>query len=166
MAISTVLACYEASLITEVTDPRTGIAATEKFRAFLPNAGELKAYCESVALRRHRVNEYRALPKASDALRLPPLDPLTRAPGWMANLLVPKDVPGYDKMVKLAETGPRSEWRWDAHGRGIWVALSWYDQVKGAPASGFSRVKVPTDDELREMYKKPEPDEVFDDRAA
>ena len=51
---------------------------------------------------------------------MPPLKP----PGHRANLIVPRDVPGYDRMVERAKTGDPAEWKW--HERGIMVALNWW----------------------------------------
>ena len=53
-AIAAVLSSYDADLIRVVTDPRSGIATTEKFMAFMPNAGELKVYCDAIRDRRAR----------------------------------------------------------------------------------------------------------------
>ena len=47
-----------------------------------------------------------------------------KPPGHRANLIVPRDVPGYDRMVERAKTGDPAEWKW--HERGIMVALSWW----------------------------------------
>ena len=54
-AVAAVLALYSTDLIREVTDPRTGIQTSEKFMAFMPNAGELKHYCEGIAARNERL---------------------------------------------------------------------------------------------------------------
>ena len=48
-AITAVLACYSEAIIQEVTDPRTGISATAKFAAFMPNPGEVKLHCDELA---------------------------------------------------------------------------------------------------------------------
>src|SRR4051812_17879854 len=54
-AIAAVLTLYDFEIMRDVTDPRTGIQTTEKFAAFMPNAGELKIYCEAVAARVERL---------------------------------------------------------------------------------------------------------------
>ena len=47
-AIAAVLSDYSPETIRFATDPRGGISTKEKFRAFMPNPGELKAFCEEV----------------------------------------------------------------------------------------------------------------------
>lgn len=75
-AIAAVLAMYEPDLIREATDPRTGIQATEKFAAFMPNAGELKIFCDAIASQRARYARYRQLPPPERVERRPfPPDP-------------------------------------------------------------------------------------------
>jgi len=48
-AVAAVLAAYDYELIREVTDPRSGIQASEKHCTFMPQAGEVKVYCDAVA---------------------------------------------------------------------------------------------------------------------
>jgi hypothetical protein len=55
-AVAAVLSLYDADLIREVTDPRTGIMTSEKYMSFMLNAGELKVYCEGIAARRDRLS--------------------------------------------------------------------------------------------------------------
>lgn len=75
-AIAAVLATFELDIIREATDPRTGIQSTEKFAAFMPNAGEVKAFCDALASRKLRLAHYRALPPPGRVTRrAPPPDP-------------------------------------------------------------------------------------------
>lgn len=146
-AIAAVLSTYEPDLIRRVTDPRTGISTTEKFRTFMPNSGELKAYCEEQAVVADRVRRYAALPAPNwKALPKPP-----PAPGDRANLFVHKGHPGYDEMVARAQhpdANPR-EWKWDEHGReGIWVNMNWYGRGRTVSAG----LRQFTDEDLREIY--------------
>src|ERR1700730_13554767 len=63
-SIAAVLSMYDTDLIREVTDPRTGIMTSEKYMSFMPNAGELKVYCEGQAARRERLRRLGELPPA------------------------------------------------------------------------------------------------------
>ncbi len=76
-AIAAVLALFEPEIIREATDPRTGIQTTEKFMAFMPNAGEVKSFCEALAGRKDRLERYAAMPRAERPSReaVPPDPP-------------------------------------------------------------------------------------------
>jgi hypothetical protein len=119
MAIATILMSYSEEIINDVTDPRTGISTREKFRAFPPNSGELKAYCDERDAYLTRINTYRRLPPRR-ALPPPSAD---KPPGRLANVLVPRNAPQYEKMVERSKTADPAEWCW--HDRGIKVALTW-----------------------------------------
>lgn len=81
-AIAAVLAMYEPDLIREATDPRMGIQSTEKFAAFMPNSGEVKAFCEALASQKERIARYRLLPPPDPQTRRPvPPDPAPGADG-------------------------------------------------------------------------------------
>lgn len=73
-AIAAVLATCEPDVIREATDPRTGIQSTEKFAAFMPNAGEVKTFCADLATRKERLAHYRRLPPPEPRVRraIPP----------------------------------------------------------------------------------------------
>lgn len=124
-AIATVLAGYETDLIREVTDPVTGIAATEKFMTFMPNAGELKVYCDAIASRRERVQRLGALPRPDfTRQRLPPPEPM---PGDLATVFVPEANPRYAALLEWSKTaGPRL-WKFDDRRGGIWVSYDTWD---------------------------------------
>src|ERR1700682_6540100 len=81
-AIAAVLSMYDSDLVREVTDPRTGICTTEKYMSFMPNAGELKVYCEGQAARKERLRRLGELPPADFRRAL--LPPPPHAPGDLA----------------------------------------------------------------------------------
>lgn len=128
-SIAAVLALYEPEIIAQVTDPRTGISTHEKFRTFMPNSGELKAYCDEHQAIRDRRQRYAALPRPSFD-RQPRLDG-PKGPGHLANVFVPSSAPGYQAMRDWASTADTRYWRNDEGGRaGIWVALHLYQERK------------------------------------
>jgi hypothetical protein len=145
-AISAVLSLYDVDLIREVTDPRTGIQTTEKHMTFMPQAGELKVYCEAIAARRHRLNHLGSLQKPIQE-RLPPPEP---RPGDKATVHVPSTHERYAKLVEWSRTASEREWRLgkSSDGRdGIWVSWSiWED---GAPMKKIGDAAR----EIREQFK-------------
>lgn len=81
-AIAAVLATFDPEIVREATDPRTGIQSTDKFTAFMPNAGEVRTFCVDLAARKERLERYRLLPPAEPRVRVPvppdpPVDPQT-----------------------------------------------------------------------------------------
>ena len=127
LTISAVLAHFDDGVIREVTDPLIGIATKENFRDWPPNAGQLKAYCDEVQAYRLRIADYSKRPRLRLVGEPNPGDtvvPPPKLPGRRANLLVPRGVPGYERMVERAKTGDPAEWKW--HERGIMVALNWW----------------------------------------
>ena len=140
-AISAILSRYEPDLIREVTDPNTGIQTTEKHMTFMPNAGELKIYCETIAARRERLKRLgeRRIPEAAGRLEAPP-----PSPGDWANLFVSDAHPRYPRLVEWTKTGDPREWKFgkSSDGRnGVWIALRiWEDgQTIGRSASKVAR---------------------------
>lgn len=119
-SIAAVLALYEPELMRWATDPRTGISTTEKFASFMPNSGELKAFCDAEAARRRRVAEYATIPPVTprSALRLsaPP-----KRPGYRANVLVRQNCPRYSAMKAATETADPYDWKWAENGEDLWV---------------------------------------------
>ena len=124
-AVAAVLSIYDAELMREVTDPRTGIATDEKFAAFMPNAGELKRYCDGVAARRERIQRLGALP-APDFNR-PRLAAPERAPGDLATVYVPENNPRFQALVEWSKTADPRKWRRDSARPGIWVSFDTWD---------------------------------------
>lgn len=109
-AIAAILASYDdADLIREVTDPRTGISATEKFASFMPNVGELKIYCDSVARRKANLARLAALP-APDPNR-PKLAKPGPGPGDLANAFVPATHPKYRDLLEWSRGADGRLWR-------------------------------------------------------
>jgi hypothetical protein len=124
-AIAKVLSSYDTDLMREVTDPETGICATEKFMSFMPNAGELKVYCDGVAARRDRIQRLGALP-APDFTR-PRLPPPPPSPGDLATIFVPASNPRYPAFVEWAKSADARLWKFEAR-PGIWVSHDTWDQ--------------------------------------
>ncbi|WP_454619037.1 hypothetical protein [Bradyrhizobium cenepequi] len=125
-AISAVLASYEPEIVREVTDPRTGIMTSEKYMSFMPNAGELKVYCEAIAARRERFNRMASLPPP--APRLPPPPPQQ---GERAKVFVPDDHPRYAGLVEWSQNAEPKWWHFgrSSDGRsGIWIPHGVWDR--------------------------------------
>jgi hypothetical protein len=133
-AIAAVLSGYETDLIREVTDPRTGICTTEKYMSFMPNAGELKVYCEGVAARRERLQRLGALPPLDfSRARLPPPQP---APGDLAKVFVPAINTRYPLLVEWSKTADPRKFKFEKR-PGIWVSYdTWDNQMAAAPKIG------------------------------
>jgi hypothetical protein len=123
-AITAVLSRFSSEIIREVTDPNTGIQTTEKYMTFMPNAGELKVYCDSVASRRNRIQRLGSLP-APDFTRLPPPPPM---PGDLATVFVPASNSRYAKLLEWSKTADERQWKYDATRPGIWVSYDTWDQ--------------------------------------
>jgi hypothetical protein len=131
-AISAVLSSYDVDIIREVTDPRTGINTDPKYMSFMPNAGELKVYCETIAARRDRLKRLASIPSPNYA-RLPA--PETPA-GALANTFVPEGHQRYARLVEWTKTAEAKFWRFgkSSDGRqGIWIAWHIWD---GGPTIG------------------------------
>lgn len=131
-AIAAVLSMYEPDLIREITDPRSSIATTEKFMSFMPNAGELKVYCDGVAAVRDRIRKMAAWP-APDPSRMRLAAPVPM-PGDKATVLVPKENQRYPAMVEWAKTADERLWKFDP--RGIWVSWDTWDSRSVAARMG------------------------------
>jgi hypothetical protein len=119
--IAAVLMQFPQALVDRVTDPNTGIHTTEKFRGFLPNVGELKAYCDQIAAVEARMGEYAKQPK----VRFPPPLPLPNVPGRRANITVYEGAPMYNRMAERAKTADPLDWKWVEGG--IKVPLGWFE---------------------------------------
>jgi hypothetical protein len=153
-AITAVLCRYDTDLIREVTDPNLGIATSDKFSAFMPNAGELKIYCEGIAARRARLERLGSLrvPDINQA-RLNAPDPL---PGRLANVHVPADHPRYARLVEWAKTVDDRWWKFgkSSEGRaGLWVPLNIWQDGQDA-MNKIATVQTMTPEQLREHYAK------------
>lgn len=126
-AIAAVLSLYDSDLIREATDPRFGIQTTEKFSAFMPNAGELKIYCDKIAAHRARMSELAAIPPMVPASRRLEAPIEARPPGYLANIFVPEGHPRYARLVEWAKTAEPKLWKFERSSDnrpGLWVTLS------------------------------------------
>jgi len=123
---------FDLDLIRDVTDPRTGIATTEKFKSFMPNAGELKIYCDEVAARRDRIKHLGSLPSPDFSRRRLAAPPA--GPGAFANVFVPCTHDRYPEILEWAKiTDPRFFRYGKSSDRrdGIWVAWNKFDDRAG-----------------------------------
>jgi hypothetical protein len=129
-AVAAVLSCYSNDTIREATDPRTGISATEKFAAFMPNPGEVKLFC--------------------DDLNKPGLE------AWAEEY----DARSRQQLQERAEReaiGPRviPQWMWDDLARNGLVKDK--NNSFMAPTKPWTRY---TDDELRKLYPPKKADDT------
>lgn len=137
-SIALVLALYDPEIVREVTDPRTGIMTTEKYMSFMPNAGELKVYCEAIAARRERFRRLGSLPAPDRNQHL--LAAPEPRPGDKATVFVPTGHERYSRLVAWTqepETDPR-KWRFGKSSDnrdGIWISWDTWDQPKPARRS-------------------------------
>src|SRR5262245_18979265 len=150
-SIAAVLAMYDPEIIAQVTDPRTGISTHERFRTFMPNSGELKAYCDEQQAIRDRHRRYAALPRPNfQRLQIEGEKPQRN----LANLFVPADSPNYQAMKDWAEKADPRYWHADPAGRpGIWVPFWIFGEarrrVSNSKLETFRRL---TKDELIALY--------------
>jgi hypothetical protein len=136
-AIAAVLSLYDAALIRDATDPRTGIQTSAKHAAWPPNVGELKAFCDDEAGHRSRMKKYADQPRPN--FRIASLPAPEPRPGRRANLLVPKDNPRYPEMCERAKNGDPANWKW--HERGIMVSLAWWQNTDGQFANVVDKLR-------------------------
>lgn len=152
-AIACGLAAYDEWVIVEATHPRTGIQATPNFKAWPPNSGEMKEFCDAMAKKAARYAVYDTLPKPDLVPRIPP-PPDTRQ-GRCANLFVPETSPHYAAMLALIQDADPKDWRFfsghPTYGNGVKVPLDWLPTRGGALRSTF-RQAIPSMDELRKRY--------------
>jgi len=170
-AIAAVLSDYDFELMKEVTDPRTGICTTEKFMTFMPNAGELKVYCEAQAARRERLKRLgeRRVPVAPERRLEPPEQP----PGHLANVHIYAGHPRYAALVEWSKTAEPRMWKFgtSSDGRdGIWIPLNvWQDgqaAVKKAAVEAKDRSFVLSDAARKVMQDIDEARSWSEGRAA
>ena len=128
-AIACVLEAYDDWIIREATHPRTGIQATEKFKAWPPNVGELKEFCDVMAeSAKYAVHDH--LPKPNLLPRIPP--PIDSTPGRRANLLVTERSASYGYMLQRAQHPDSDPVDWIMVPGGIKVPLHWWHDWKGS----------------------------------
>ena len=156
-AMAAVLSDYDFDLMREVTDPRTGICTTEKFMSFMPNAGELKVYCETQAARKdrlRRLGERRAPVAANLRLEAP-----EQPPGYLANVHIYDSHPRYAALVEWAKTAEPRLWKFgtSSDGRnGIWIPLSvWQDGQPSVKAAAVAKERsLALSDAARKVMKE------------
>lgn len=125
-AIAAVLSLYDADLIREVTDPRTGIMTREKYMSFMPNAGELKVYCDGVAAQRVYIGHLAAFPPPR--LGSPP--PLPAGPGDLATIFVASSHRRYESLVTWTKAADPRFWKFgkSSDGKsGLWIDLDTWE---------------------------------------
>jgi hypothetical protein len=123
-AIAAVLTLYDFEIMRDVTDPRTGIQTTEKFAAFMPNAGELKIYCDALDARKDRIQKLAELPRVDfSRARLAPPPP---APGDRATIFVPASNSRYAALLEWSKTADPRNFKFDPR-PGIWVSWDTWD---------------------------------------
>lgn len=153
-AIAAVLTLYDESLIREATDPRTGIQTSEKFATFMPNAGELKRYCDGIAERKYRLEQLAKIPKPIPASHRLEAPIEARPPGYLANIHVPDWHPRYAKLAEWTKTAEPRFWRFGPSSIGevgLWVTLDkWQNGVGDQIGKKFdwATVKPATDRDL------------------
>jgi hypothetical protein len=67
-----------------------------------------------------------------------------KRPGHLANLLVPRDTPGFEAMVERSKSADAAEWCWD-HPKGIRVPLMWWVGYGRSSAPAARHVASPSD---------------------
>jgi hypothetical protein len=139
-AVAAVLSVYEPGIIRDATDPRTGIQTDEKFAAFMPNAGELKRYCDGIAARQERLKQLAAIPPPSPRshrLAAPP-----RPAGYFANVHVPQSNARYARLVEWAKSADEKLWRLGHNSKGeagLWIPLDVWQGNGGQPVAGRAK---------------------------
>lgn len=146
-----VLTKYPAALVEWATDPRTGIQATEQFKTYPPNSGEVKAFCDTELAR--IVQAERDHRNPSPKYRPREYVPPERYPGSWARVFVGTASPNYAAAEAWAKAPHRderefifksSEPKFDG-AAGVWVTWNgWCDEIKSAAVRGWKR---PTLDE-------------------
>jgi len=152
-AITMVLSEYPRAVVEYATDPRTGIQSQEQFRAWPPNSGEVKKFCDDEMVRIHRMSEpvYK--------FRAPDYIPPRNDPGCWANVFVGPSSPNYAAALAFTESpdADRRAWRFgDFRGiNGIWLSLNDYERARGGV--GLAKTwQSPSDAAMRAHYSAEE----------
>lgn len=138
-----VLERYPDQIIRDITSPLTGVQRRSKFP---PTIAEVVVMCDEEVARAERIRRFSEMRAAPREPR--PVDPTARA-----NLLVHRDAPGYDAMVKWAKAAGPQWYRTDP--KGIWVPLGVYQEHRHS-GSGAAEFRQFTDSELRAIYRMAE----------
>jgi hypothetical protein len=136
-ALTMVLEKYPRAVVEWATDPRTGIQSTDKFSAFPPNSGELKAFCDEEIARIRRMSEPRLVRKPHI------YEPPPNYPGCWAKLFVGPKAPTYAAAIEWSKREGRDprDWRMgELRGvQGIWVSLKFDDETRIARSKSWQR---------------------------
>jgi hypothetical protein len=136
LQVSMVLESYPDSVVSHVTDPRTGIQSRSKFP---PVLAEIKEHCDQRLAISERLAHYATLPppqRHQPAARIHP-----------ANVRVPAASPQYQTMRALAEERP-DEARVDERGE-LWVPFNWAAEITASLRS-WRRFSAA---ELQDIYR-------------
>jgi hypothetical protein len=106
----------------------------------MPNAGELKVYCEAIASRRERFKRLGELPAPAPSRRR--LAAPAPAPGDLASIFVPADHVRYPELRAWSETANERQFEFGRSSDnrvGIWIAWEIWDNrqtvARKAPAA-------------------------------
>jgi hypothetical protein len=124
-SIAAVLSLYDMELIRDVTDPRTGIQTTEKHATFMPQAGELKRYCDGIAAHRANIARLGSLP--SPNFRTARLAPPPDLPGRHATTFIAASHERYPAAVEWTKQAEDKFWKAGkglAGENGVWVCYA------------------------------------------
>jgi hypothetical protein len=121
----------------------------------LLTTSELKYYCEQVAARKARLQQYAEMPKPDlDRPRIP-MAKSPPVPGRRAKLMVRRGAPRYEEMAARADRpdADQAEFAWQANG--IKVALSWwYGENTKSPSTWKSPADLTASPELSKILNQ------------
>lgn len=138
-----ILERYSDEIVSAVSSPFTGIQRRYKTP---PSIAAIVEACDEEVARLERIRRFSEMRAAPREPR--PVDPTARA-----NLLVHRDAPGYDAMVKWAKTAGPEWYRSDP--KGIWVPLGVYQEHRHS-GGGAAEFRQFTESELRAIYRMSE----------
>jgi hypothetical protein len=148
-SIAAVLSLYDFELMRDVTDPRTGICTSEKYMSFMPNAGELKVYCDALVARRDRFEKLAELPRVDFSRARLPAPP--EGPGARATVFVPASNSRYAALLEWSKTADPLLFKFEQR-PGIWVAYGIWDQ--GIALRPAPRHERPTSLQLSDIARR------------
>ena len=149
-AITLVLTDFPKAVVEYATDPRTGIAARDEFKAFPPNAGEVKEFCSE------EVERIRKAAKPAPKFRKFEYVAPERYPGCYAIQFVHADAPQYAS-IRAWASGPEADplhWKEDPKKRpGIWISLMMFDLIAFGGRTRFKQpFRTPSNEDLLDRY--------------
>jgi hypothetical protein len=122
LQLGVILEKYPDSVIEQICSPFSGI---QRKSTRPPNIADIVIACD---LEKERQDKLRNPFHFTARAPRPPAETL-------ANVLVLHEHPRFEEMAQRTKTANRREWREDADGRGVWVALGWLSERK---ATGHS----------------------------